>query len=527
MFALVLLGSAISVLTAILLVHQLSRPHNFPPGPRWLPLLGNLLDLKRLVRKLGSQHAAFEALCEEHGTAVLGLRLGSDLVVVASGFEAVTEVLTSDAFLGRPDNFFMRLRTMGTRKGITTTDGALWSEQRRFAVRHFRQLGYGKVHMEELILAELKDLLSELDPAAEQATAVSLGPLLPPSVLNVLWALTAGTRFPHGDPRLQRLLDLMSQRGKAFDMAGGVLGTLPWLRHLAPERTGYNLLTRLNASLKELLEETIAAHHASYTQGRTRDLIDAYLHEVKAHQSEGVESTFTDEQLVMVCLDMFLAGSYTTSNTLNFALMLMVLHPDIQSKCFKDIYNNVEKGRLPSLTDRQKFGASSQAPTDRPSCAGCTAGSLVVLYSRVPSGRAALSDTTLAGHNIPQGTVVLINTHSIHHDRKYWKDPHAFRPERFLNAKGKIQPDERLLNFGLGKRRCLGDALARNCLFLFFTGMLQRFRLSVPPGETPPSREPVPGLTQCPQPYRVLLTPRTACPGSPRTPRNVSPLPGA
>lgn len=168
----------------------------FPsPGPRWLPLLGNLLDLKRLVRKLGSQHAAFEALCAEYGSAVLGLRLGSDLVVVASGYEAVTEVLTSDVFLGRPDNFFMRLRTMGTRKGnghprrsclvtqrsasflvptvfllpgITTTDGPLWSEQRRFAVRHFRQLGYGKVHMEELILAELKDLLNELEPAAEQ-----------------------------------------------------------------------------------------------------------------------------------------------------------------------------------------------------------------------------------------------------------------------------------------------------------------------------------------------------------------------
>lgn len=255
-------------------------------------MLGNLLDLKRLVRKLGSQHAAFESLCDEHGSAVLGLRLGRDLVVVASGFEAVTEVLTSDAFLGRPDNFFMRLRTFGTRKGepmaalllallrgprrpqpstqpvkplcvppagITTTDGALWSEQRRFAVRHFRQLGYGKVHMEELILAELKDLLSELDPLAARAEAVTLGPLLPPSVLNVLWALTAGTRFPHGDPTLGRLLDLMSQRGRAFDMAGGLLGTLPWLRHLAPERTGYNLVNRLNASLKELLEVSAPA----------------------------------------------------------------------------------------------------------------------------------------------------------------------------------------------------------------------------------------------------------------------------
>lgn len=518
MFTLVLLGSAISLLTAILVLHQLARPRNYPPGPRWLPVLGNLLDLKRLVRKLGSQHAAFESLCQEYGSSVLGLRLGSDLVIVASGYEAVSQVLTSDDWLGRPDNFFMRLRTMGTRKGITMTDGALWSEQRRFAVRHFRQLGYGKVHMEELILAELTDLLNELEPACTTAEAVSLGPLLPPSVLNVLWALTAGTRFPHGDARLQRLLDLMGQRGRAFDMAGGVLGTLPWMRHLAPERTGFNLLNRLNASLRELLLETIADHNASYTQGRTRDLIDAYLHEVKAHAGDGEQSSFTEEQLVMVCLDMFLAGSYTTSNTLNFALMLLVLHPDVQSKCFKDIYNNVEKGRLPSLTDRQKLPYIEAVIME-----------VMRLYYVVPitGPRRALHDTKLMGYDVPKDTVVLINIHSIHHDKKHWGDPEVFRPERFLNARGKTQPDEHLINFGLGKRRCLGDALARNCLFLFLTGLLQRYRLSVPPGEAPPCREPVPGLTQCPQAYRVMLTPRTACPGSPRSPRTPSPLPGA
>lgn len=124
--------------------------------------------------------------------------------------------------------------------------------------------------MEELILAELKDLLSELEPLAARAEAVTLGPLLPPSVLNVLWALTAGTRFPHGDPTLRRLLDLMSQRGRAFDMAGGLLGTLPWLRHLAPERTGYNLVNRLNASLKELLEVSARGSKGRLPATRTR-----------------------------------------------------------------------------------------------------------------------------------------------------------------------------------------------------------------------------------------------------------------
>lgn len=64
-------------------------------------------------------------------------------------------------------------------------------------------------------------------------------------------------------------------------------------RDLDPAVLGEAFFSILPARLRLLFQETIAAHHASYTQGRTRDLIDAYLHEVKAHQSEGVESTFT------------------------------------------------------------------------------------------------------------------------------------------------------------------------------------------------------------------------------------------
>lgn len=518
MFALVVLASAISVLTAVLVLRQLSRPRNFPPGPRWLPVVGNLLDLRRMVRKLGYQHEAFASLRREYGTDVLGLRLNGELVVVASGFKAVTDVYTSEAFLGRPDNFFFRLRTMGSRKGITMTDGALWSEQRRFTMRHFRQLGYGKVHMEELILGELKDLLANLDVAADKGEPLSPGPLLPPAVLNVLWALTAGARFPPGDAKLQRLLGLMSQRGRAFDMSGGLLNTAPWLRHVAPGRTGYSLLIKFNAALKELLEETIAAHRQTYNENRTRDLIDAYLHEVKAHESQGEASSFTEEQLAMVCLDLFVAGAYTTSNTLNFILMMLVLHPDVQTKCFKDIYNNVEKGRLPSLTDRQKLPYVEAVIME-----------VMRMYFVVPIAgpRRALQDTKLQGYSIPKDTVVLVDIHSVHHDEQHWKDPEVFRPERFLNERGKLQPDEHLMPFGLGKRRCLGDALARNCMFLFLTGLLQRYRLTVPAGESPPCRDPLPGMTISPQHYRVVITPRTACPGSPRSPRNPSPLPGA
>lgn len=77
---------------------------------------------------------------------------------------------------------------------------------------------------------------------------------LPRCVLNVLWALTAGNRFSSNDAQLTALINLMSKRSKAFDMSGGILNQLPFLAYVAPEWSGYNLITSLNKELHELLQ---------------------------------------------------------------------------------------------------------------------------------------------------------------------------------------------------------------------------------------------------------------------------------
>lgn len=53
--------------------------------------------------------------------------------------------------------------------------------------------------------------------------------------------------------RLQYFNDLMERRSRAFDMSGGILSTFPWIRYVAPETSGYNLLTKLNNELKSFL----------------------------------------------------------------------------------------------------------------------------------------------------------------------------------------------------------------------------------------------------------------------------------
>lgn len=100
---------------------------------------------------------------------------------------------------------------------------------------------------------ELKDLVRLFGESFAAGRAVSMGLTFAPSVLNVLWVLITGASFSsRDDPRLHHLLQLLQCRSKAFDIAGGLLNQFPWMRFLAPERTGYNLILRLNSDLKHI-----------------------------------------------------------------------------------------------------------------------------------------------------------------------------------------------------------------------------------------------------------------------------------
>jgi len=92
-------------------------------GPQWYPIVGNLPLVKKLTRRFGSQHDAFRELSAQVGSPLIGLKLGGKLTVVACGHEAVSAVLSSDALLGRPDDFFIRMRTLGSRRGESSSLG--------------------------------------------------------------------------------------------------------------------------------------------------------------------------------------------------------------------------------------------------------------------------------------------------------------------------------------------------------------------------------------------------------------------
>jgi hypothetical protein len=107
----------------------------------------------------GGQYEAFAELTKRFNSPVISLKLGNDLVIFVSSYQLIKEIHTRSEFDGRPDNYFLRLRTMGSRLGITCTDGDLWHEQRSFVVRQLRNVGFGRSKMENCIHNELNEIL--------------------------------------------------------------------------------------------------------------------------------------------------------------------------------------------------------------------------------------------------------------------------------------------------------------------------------------------------------------------------------
>ena len=108
----------------------------------------------------------------------------------------------------------------------------------------------------------------------------------------------------------------------------------------------------------------------------------------------------------------------------------------------------------------------------------------------------------------PQDAIVLVNLWSLFHDPEHWGDPDVFRPERFLDEDEAFIKDEWMISFGVGTRMCLGEVLAHDTVFLFFTTLLQEFTFSVPDGDPTPETLPVSGMILAPQPFRIKISRR-------------------
>ncbi|XP_046505235.1 vitamin D(3) 25-hydroxylase-like isoform X1 [Equus quagga] len=261
---------------------------------------------------------------------VFSLQLAWTPAVVINGLAAMREALvhrSEDTSDRPPVPIFEHLGFGPRSEGLVMARyGQTWREQRRFSVSTLRNFALGKKSLEQWVTEEASYLCAAFDDQAGRP--FSPDALLNKAVSNVIASLTFGRRFDYQDPRFLRLLDLTEDLLKEeTGFAPQVLNAIPMFLHIpglpAKVFPGHK-------AFMALLDELIAEHRKTRDLAQPpRDLTDAFLDEVEKAKGNP-ESSFNDENLRLVLADLFPAGMVTTSTTLAWGLLLMILHPDVQ-----------------------------------------------------------------------------------------------------------------------------------------------------------------------------------------------------
>ncbi|XP_077338191.1 cytochrome P450 2F3-like isoform X1 [Lithobates pipiens] len=445
---------ALVVLCLSFLVILNKKKGKLPPGPRAIPVLGNLhqLDTTDLVKSL-------KELSNKYGP-VFTIYLGQKPHVVLYGYQAVKDALVeqADHFSGRGDFHVVQKFTKGN--GIAFSNGEKWKILRRFALTTLRNFGMGKRSIEERIQEEAHFLLEEFRNTKQNPFDPTF--FLSRAVSNVICSIVFGNRFEYDDKKFLTLLELINDNFQIISSPWGTLCNIfPGFMDYLPGP--HHRIFRNFEKMKTFVMEQLRKHEETFQPDCPRDLIDCFLTRMKKEKDDP-ESYFNMDTMVMTTLNLFFGGTETVSTTLRYGILILMKYPHITEKVQQEIDKVIGRNRCPAVEDRSKMPYTDAVIHE-----------IQRFTSIIPLSlpHCVIRDTVFRGYFLPQGTEVIPVLTSVHSDPEKFKEPHTFNPDNFLDESHRFKANDAFMPFSTGKRICLGEGLARMELFLFFTTFLQ------------------------------------------------------
>jgi len=507
---------ALLLAAVILLLCQLFRDRRRRmridlPGPRGLPLVGNVFQIDR--------QRSYETLSRwsrVYGDAYR-ISIFGQPVVVLSSVDTIREALVQRGrdFAGRPRLFFRAGFMADSYQDIVSASpGPVWNALRKTVQREIKWTargdggGSGRQHLDSLtadILDEMVDVLltgrgRPTDPRSHVYDAV----------MNMTCVMLIGHRFRSNDEELvmYKRLERLVTTSMSVGGAGVELDILPWLRFLG--NSTYRRLCEAKR-LRDVLYDRIRARIDDDDDnggGVRRGLAHALLAALHGDDDRKRNSALTSNNVKLAIVNLLIGGASSSSNYVYLLINVLAQNPDVQASLRAETDDVVGRGRRPSVGDRASMPYATATVLE------------LLRYGSVSPiiiPHQTVRDTRIADVRIPSGVWAFFLVRRVHHDEAFWKDPYRFRPERFLDpASGQLLPAEdprrrRLLSFSGGPRACPGERVATARLFLAAVILVQRC-VVLPDSSAPQvSCDPrtfLPGLVLTPKDYRVCIVPR-------------------
>ncbi|PHH75874.1 hypothetical protein CDD80_2010 [Ophiocordyceps camponoti-rufipedis] len=466
---------------------------SLPPGPKPLPLVGNIFDLPP---ENGPEYRHWLTFKDTYGPVSSVTVMGRTIVILHDQ-QAAKQLLSqmSSKTSGRPRLEFADMCGFSELPVCHQYDDAL---------RRCRKLMHQSIgtegnasHCHETMEMETQRFLLRAMDTPENLW-IHFRTLTSAIILKETYGYSIDVE--QKDPMVQLIEKYMTNFSKAYTPKAWLIDMIPHLRHLPDILPGMSF--KKTAQRMRMTSLRTANVPYAFVQHQIKVGLDQPSFTssfIQQHGKSGPDS-IEEQDIKNSALGLFAGGADTTIATLKAFALAMVKFPDVQRKAQQEIDRVVGPDRLPKYKDRASLPYVDDIVSE--ALRWSPVGSLGI-------PRTTSEELTYDGHLIPKGSIILPNLWWFTHDPKDYSDPDSFRPERYRPPFN--EPDPSVV-FGYGLRACPGRFFAHASLFVNIAQMLSVFDFSKATDEHGVEKEPrlevVAGLVSYPKDYPFKMRPR-------------------
>ncbi|KAG6809055.1 hypothetical protein H0H92_001766 [Tricholoma furcatifolium] len=514
-FAQVVSLAFVAIVSLVVLPRLFKKRIQLPPAPPAIPVLGHA----HLIPPTG-QDLFFYELGKTYGEKlpllfevmviismitgdVTHLKVLNKYLVVLNSVQAAVDLLEKrgNNYRDRPHLPIWEILGLGGIFSFLDAESENYRFQRKTFEQYFSK-GRNKEYR-EIQIREARNLAKNLLVTPETDFNATLLQFSTALIID----LTYGHQVQANDAYMQ-IIDNCSRAAVESGPIGGTpVDLFPILRYFPSWFPGTYYATyarKASRYFDQLMEYPFEQVKKQMASGTVRP---SYLaHQLEALRSEGeVDNTSRIKQIQLSAAAAYIAGAETTSSTLSFFLLAMVLYPECQLKAQEELDRVVGTDRLPEFADRENLPYLECVLQE-------TARWNIAAPTGVP--RKALEDDVYKGMLIPKGAMIITNFRAMTFDESIYKDAATFDPSRFLPPPlGRGEPPNSTF-FGFGRRKCPGRYLAEDSLWIAIATILASVSIERAVGDD--GKEIIPdaiptssGITSHAKPFPYRIKPRT------------------
>jgi cytochrome P450 / NADPH-cytochrome P450 reductase len=423
------------------------------PGPRALPVVGNMRDLDT-----DAPLESLMRLAEGYGP-IYKLSTPGGMRLIVSGPELLDEICDDALFDKKVSGGQAAIRgEMGT-SGLFTSDtqDPMWRRAHNILMAPFSMQAM-RDYLPKML--DLADQLIEKWARLNPGEAVDVPADMTRLTLDTIALCGFGYRFnsfyrdtPH--PFVEAMMRTLTESQTRTRQ----LKVQTRLRIRAQRQ-----LDEDQAFMNDLVDRLIAERRAQGEAGDTTDLLGRMLSGVDKQTGERL----TDENIRAQCTTFLIAGHETTSGLLSFAIYYLLKQPDVLERARAEVRQVLGTTAQPTFEQVTRLRYVRQVLDET-----------LRLWPTAPAfTRYPYEDTVIGGrYAIPAGTVVTVLTPSLHRSRAVWgDDADQFNPDHVAAERLAALPPNAYKPFGSGQRACIGRQFALQEATLVLGMLVQRFQ---------------------------------------------------